>query len=54
MESMWNEYIPWIPHGFHMEYVSPYKSSSYYCGFHMDSMSIPCGMSPHGIHMEST
>jgi hypothetical protein len=54
MESMWNEYIPWIPHGFHMEYVSPYKSSSYYCGFHMDSMSIPCGMSPHGIHVEHT
>jgi hypothetical protein len=25
MESIWNGYIPWIPHGFHMEYVSTYN-----------------------------
>ena len=60
MDSIWNEYIPWIPHGFHMEYVSPYKSNSYYYGFHVESMSIPYGIHinstqiPHGIHVEHT
>ena len=51
--SIWIPYGMSIFHGFHMEYVSPYKSNSYYYGFHMESMSIPYGMSPHGIHMES-
>ena len=36
MESIWNRYIPWIPHGFHMEYVLTYKSSTYYNGFHVE------------------
>jgi len=47
-----------------MEYVLTYKSSTYYngfhmesmwnpCGFHMDSMSIPCVLIPHGFHMDS-
>jgi len=51
MESMWNGHIPWIPHGFHMEYVLTYKSSTYYNGFHVHSMCthstwIPCGTYP--------
>jgi len=42
-----------------MEYVSSYKSSSYYYGFHIESTQIPHGFQvgyipwiPHGFHME--
>jgi hypothetical protein len=44
MESIWNRNIPWIPHGFHMEWK-----------YSMESTWIPYGMEIfHGVHMEST
>ena len=45
MESMWNGFIPWNPHGIHMEYVSSPNDIF----INMDSIWIP-----HGVHVHST
>ena len=53
IESIWNRNIPWIPHGFHMEWkysIDSTQSGHVFIpyGFHVDSMWIPGG-----FHMES-
>jgi len=50
MDSIWNGYIPWIPHGFH---ILTYKSSTYYNGFHMEFMWNPCPFHVYSFHMDS-
>ena len=62
MESIWNGYIPWIPCGFHVEYVYsiwikhlPHDHSIWIpYSFHMESMLTPYGIHDHSMWNHST
>ena len=43
MDSIWNGYIPWIPHGFHVDSMWTHSTWNPH-RFHMDSIWIPCGI----------